>query len=81
MRFSFFSTLYDLCYLLLLCAVILVTFYLVFLPEQPAMTALSCQAMPVMQHTVNSALPAEITMLCAIGSLLYLKCIWQLICR
>lgn len=81
MRFSFFHTLYDICYLALLCAITLITFYYVFLPVQPTITTLSNQAVPALQHTTSAALPTELSILCAIGSLLYLKCIWQLICR
>ena len=81
MRVSIFQILFDICYLAILCGIILVTFYYVFLPIQPAMTALSSQALPVFQHTASSALPIEIAMLCAIVSLVYLKCIWQFICR
>lgn len=81
MRFSFLYVLYDICYLAVLCAVILITFYYVFLPAQPAMTALSSQALPVFQHTTVTHLPIELAIFCAIGSLLYLKCIWRMICR
>lgn len=81
MRFSFFHTLFDICYLMLLCGVIFVTFYYVFLPTQPAMTALYAHPLPVFQHTMHSALPTELSILGAIGSLVYLKCIWRLICR
>ena len=81
MRLSFLQILFDICYLGLLCSVILITFYYVFLPAQPAMALLHSQAMPVFQHTASSALPIEIAMLCAIVSLVYLKCIWRFICR
>lgn len=81
MRDFFLHTLYDICYLALLCGVILITFYYVFLPMQPAVTTLSSQATPVLQHTTATALPVEISTLFAISSLLYLKCIWQLICH
>lgn len=81
MRHSFLHTLYDICYLALLCGIILLTFYYVFLPAQPAITALSNQAIPTLQQINTKPLPTEISMLCAIGSLLYLKCIWQLIMR
>lgn len=81
MRHSVLHVLYDLFYLALLCAVILITFYYVFLPSQSAMISLPAQALPVFQHTAASALPLEIAILCAIASLVYLKCIWRLICR
>ena len=80
-RYSFFHVLFDIFYLALLCTIILVTFYYVFLPSQPAMTILYSQPLPVFQHTALSALPSERAMLCAIASLVYLKCIWRLICR
>lgn len=80
-RFSFFHILFDICYLALLCGIILITFYYVFLPAQPAMTSLYHQSLPVFRHTGLPLLPTEFTMLCAIGSLVYLKCIWRLICR
>ena len=81
MRFSGLQILFDLCYLVVLCGIILMTFCYVFLPAQPAMALLHSQAMPVFQHTASSALPIEIAMLCAIVSLVYLKCIWRFICR
>lgn len=81
MRLSTFHMIFDLCYLASLCAVILITFYVVFLPAQPAITILSCQTLPVFQHTTSAALPIEIAMLCAIASLIYLKCIWRIIYR
>ena len=43
-RFSFLHILFDICYLALLCGIILVTFYYVFLPAQPAMTSLYHQS-------------------------------------
>lgn len=81
MRGSILPILFDLCYLAILCGIILITFYIVFLPAQPAMTALSTQFSPVFRHAESAALPIEIAMLCAIGSLIYLKCIWRMIYR
>ena len=81
LRFSFFHILFDICYLALLCGVILITFYYVFLPTQPAMTTLYHQSLPVFRHTALPLLSTKLTTLCAIGSLIYLKCIWRLICR
>ena len=81
MRSSFLQTFYDICYLTLLCAIILLTFYVVFLPAQPMATSLHGQALPVLQHTTIPTLSVKYSTLCAIGCLLYLKCIWRLIYR
>ncbi len=81
MIISLLPMLFDICYLAMLCAIILFTFCGVFLPSQPAVALVYSQSLPMFQHTTLSTLPAELAMLCAIGSLLYLKCIWRLICR
>ena len=81
MRSSFLQTFYDICYLALLCTVILIAFYVVFLPAQPTIASMPSQTLPVLQHTTLSSLSVKQSTLCAVGCLLYLKCIWRLIYR
>ncbi len=81
MRFSFLNILFDLLYISMLCAVVLITFLVVFLPQQSVMATAYMQSVPVLQHTVAASLPLEIAMICAVASLLYLKCIWAFIQR
>ncbi len=81
MRFSVLNILFDLLYISMLCAIVLITFFVAFLPQQSVMATAYIQSVPVLQHTVAPALPLEIAMLCAVASLLYLKCIWTFIRR
>lgn len=76
---SFLRMLYDICYLLALCTVIFLTFFVVFLPQQTVIATVYSQTIPVLQSFQSAELAPHYSGLLCIISLLYLKCIWKLI--
>ena len=71
--------LFDLCYLAILCAIIIVTFVQVLLPVPALQTSADFFTAEMFPHFFLDALSPQITLLlCSLG-LLYLKIIWRLI--
>ena len=66
-------------YLFALCAIILITFFTVLMPQPLTMPTADLQAMQLMHHiTMDSPSPQFVLLVC-IGGLVYLKIIWRLI--
>lgn len=70
---------FDLCYICLLCAIILVTFFAVLLPQPALLASLDLYSMQLLTHiTVQGPSPRTALLLSILG-LIYLKIIWRLI--
>lgn len=71
--------LFDLCYLAILCAVIIITFVHVLLPVPSLQTSADFYTAEMFPHFFLDTLSPQTTiLLCGLG-LLYLKIIWRLI--
>lgn len=71
--------LFDLCYLAVLCTIILVTFFQVLMPPPVLQASLSLYSSQFMPHlTIDTPSPQIILFFCVLG-LVYLKIIWRLI--
>ncbi len=71
--------LFDLCYLGVLCAVILFVFVQVLLPMPALETSVSMYSTQMLPHLSLDSLPPQLTILFCVLALLYLKMIWRLI--
>ncbi len=71
--------LFDLCYLAILCAIIIITFVQVLLPLPALQTSLDLHTTQMLHHlSVDTPSPQMVLLFCVAG-LLYLKIIWRLI--
>lgn len=71
--------LFDFCYLVVLCAIILITFFQVLMPPPVLQASLSLYSSQFMPHlTIDTPSPQIILLFCLLG-LVYLKIIWRLI--
>lgn len=71
--------LFDLCYLALLCAIILTTFFQVLLPLPAVQVSQQLYAAQMLPHSSIAAPPPLCILLFCVLGLVYLKIIWRLI--
>lgn len=71
--------LFDLCYLILLCVIILVTFFQVLLPLPAVQASLPLHTLQMLNHMTVETPPPQIILFFCISGLIYLKIIWRLI--
>ncbi len=71
--------LFDLCYLGVLCTIILFTFVQVLLPMPTLETSANLYQMQMLPHLSFDALPPQLALLFCTLALLYLKMIWRMI--
>lgn len=71
--------LFDLCYLLVLCLIILFTFFSVLMPHPAILASLDLQSMQILSHISTEGPPPQITIVFCVAGLIYLKIIWRLI--
>lgn len=71
--------LFDFCYLVVLCAIILITFFQVLMPPPAMQTSLNLSSSRFMSHlAVDTPSPEVILLFCVLG-IVYLHIIWRLI--
>ena len=70
---------FDLLYICCLCAVILVTFFSVLLPQPALLASLDLHSMQLLNHVTTEGPSPQTAILISILGLIYLKIIWQLI--
>lgn len=70
---------FDLLYICFLCAVILVTFFSVLLPQPALLASLDLHSMQFLSHVSTEGPSPRAAILLSILGLIYLKIIWQLI--
>ena len=69
----------DLCYICLLCVIIVITFFSVLMPQPALLASLDIQSMHLLNHiTVEGPSPRTALFIRILG-LVYLKIIWRLI--
>lgn len=70
---------FDLLYICFLCAIILVTFFSVLLPQPALLASLDLHSMQFLSHVSTEGPSPQAAVLLSILGLIYLKIIWQLI--
>ena len=70
---------FDLLYICFLCAIILVTFFSVLLPQPALLASLDLHSMQFLSHVSTEGPSHQAAILLSILGLIYLKIIWQLI--
>lgn len=69
----------DLCYICSLCAVILITFFHVLMPQPTLLASLDLQSMQLLNHITVAGPTPRTALLISVLGLVYLKIIWRLI--
>ena len=69
----------DLCYICLLCAIILAAFYLALLPQPTLLASMNLHTTPLLSHITMPGPSPQAALLLSISGLIYLKIIWRLI--
>lgn len=69
----------DLCYICLLCVIILITFFSVLMPQPALLASSDLQSMQLLHHITVEGPSPRMTLLLSIIGLVYLKIIWRLI--
>jgi len=70
---------FDLCYICLLCAIILLTFFGVLMPQPAQLASLDLHTTQLMRHVSGGEPSTRTALLLGILGLVYLKIIWRLI--
>ena len=70
---------FDLLYICFLCAIILVTFFSVLLPQPALLASLVLHSMQFLSQVSTEGPSPQAAILLSILGLIYLKIIWQLI--
>ena len=70
---------FDLLYICFLCAIILVTFFSVLLPQPALLASLDLHSMQFLSHVSTGGPSPQAAILLSILGLIYLKIIWLLI--
>lgn len=69
----------DLCYICLLCAIIVITFFHVLMPQPALLASLDFQSMRLLNHITVAGPTPRATLFISVFGLVYLKIIWRLI--
>ncbi len=71
--------LFDLCYLGVLCSIIIITFVQVLLPLHTMQSSLDLYSTQILHHLSMASPSPQMVLLFCMAGLLYLKIIWRLI--